>query len=108
MGYGRVVLLERIRDHGSISLAAKSMKMSYKHAWDLLDSMNSQVDTSLVKTKRGGKNGGGASLTPAGEQAIALFWEFSNRLHEILQEMTDCLSALKFPQDPQDPQDPQE
>jgi len=102
LGYGRVILLERIRDHGSISLAAKSMKMSYKHAWDLLDSMNSQADTPLVETRRGGKNGGGASLTPAGEQAIAIFWEFSSRLHEVLQEMTDCLSARNFSQDPQE------
>lgn len=90
-------MLERIRSHGSISLAAKSMKMSYKHAWDLLDSMNKQAGTRLAETRRGGKDGGGARLTPAGEQAIVIFWEFYGRLHEVLQEMTDCLSDRNFP-----------
>ena len=71
LGHGRVVLLERIKEHGSISQAARSMEMSYKHAWDLLDSMNRQAGCKLVETARGGKSGGGATLTPAGEKAIA-------------------------------------
>ena len=45
LGYGRVVLLERIGEHGSISAAARSMDMSYRHAWKLVDSMNQQSNT---------------------------------------------------------------
>jgi molybdate transport system regulatory protein len=57
LGYGRIVLLERIEELGSISKAARSMEMSYKHAWDLLDSMNRQVSDKLLETFRGGKKG---------------------------------------------------
>lgn len=88
LGHGRVVLLERIREHGSISQAARSMEMSYKHAWDLLDSMNQQAGCKLVETARGGKSGGGAMLTPAGEKAITIFWRYHRRLQDLLEEMT--------------------
>ena len=75
LGYGRVVLLERIRDHGSISAAARSMEMSYRHAWQLVDSMNRQSTQPLVVKNTGGKGGGGAELTEAGENAVETFWK---------------------------------
>ncbi len=75
LGYGRIILLERIREHGSITRAAKSMKMSYRHAWELVDSMNRQSAKPLVEAATGGRNGGGAHLTNEGLKAIALFWE---------------------------------
>jgi len=75
LGYGRIILLERIREHGSITQAAKSMKMAYRHAWELVDSMNRQASKPLVEAATGGRNGGGASLTEEGERAIRLFWE---------------------------------
>ncbi|GAB4324717.1 MAG: winged helix-turn-helix domain-containing protein [Candidatus Sumerlaeia bacterium] len=73
LGYGRVVLLERIREYGSISAAARSMEMSYRHAWKLVESMNRQSGTPVVETTTGGKGGGGAILTEAGERAIEMF-----------------------------------
>jgi molybdate transport system regulatory protein len=77
LGYGRVVLLERIQEYGSITRAAKSMEMSYRHAWDLVDSMNKQAMRPFVELATGGKGGGGARLTEDGERAIQLFWKFS-------------------------------
>jgi molybdate transport system regulatory protein len=74
LGYGRVVLLERIRDHGSISAAARSMEMSYRHAWKLVDSMNHQSRKPVVVSSTGGRGGGGAHLTEDGERAIKAFW----------------------------------
>lgn len=74
LGYGRVVLLERIKECGSISAAAKSMKMSYRHAWQLVDSMNRQSSDPVVEKSTGGRGGGGALVTDAGERAIACFW----------------------------------
>ena len=94
LGYGRVVLLERIKEHGSISEAARSMEMSYKHAWDLLDSMNRQAGCKLVETVRGGKSGGGATLTPTGEKAIAIFRHYHGRFQDVLQEMTVRLEEV--------------
>ena len=91
LGYGRVVLLERIRDFGSISKAAKSMEMSYKHAWDLVDSMNRQATTPLVEKVTGGQGGGGTKLTEAGEKAINGFWNLHARLEKFLAEETKKL-----------------
>lgn len=74
LGYGRVVLLERIRQYGSITAAAKSMQMSYRHAWDLVDSMNRQSVSAVVEKSTGGAGGGGTTVTASGERAIECFW----------------------------------
>lgn len=84
LGFGRMVLLERIKEFGSISQAAKSMAMSYKHAWDLVDSMNRQAGEPLVSTSKGGKGGGGAYLTEAGETAVMKFAGLLDRLDVFL------------------------
>ena len=86
LGVGRVVLLQRIQEYGSISAAARSMKMSYKHAWDLIDSMNRQAPSLLVETSKGGKGGGGARVTAAGEEALARFSSLQERLATFLAE----------------------
>jgi molybdate transport system regulatory protein len=54
LGHGRVELLQRIADTGSISQAAKAMKMSYKAAWDAVDAMNSAWGAALVESSPGG------------------------------------------------------
>ena len=94
LGYGRAVLLERIRDHGSISAAARSMKMSYRHAWKLVDSMNRQGKTALVATSTGGSKGGGAQLTDAGHRAIACFWQAHGNHKKFLHEQSERLAGL--------------
>ncbi len=86
LGYGRIVLLERIREYGSISKAAKSMEMSYRHAWELVDSMNRQSPKPLVEAATGGRDGGGACLTKEGERAIVLFWEFYADFQKYLKQ----------------------
>lgn len=88
LSVGRMVLLQRVREYGSISAAARSMKMSYKHAWDLIDSMNRQTPFSLVETSKGGKGGGGARVTAAGEEALARFAALLERLANFLAEET--------------------
>ena len=92
LGCGRVTLLERIREHGSISQAARSMGMGYRHAWRLVDSMNRNAPVPLVVTKKGGVKGGGAYLTPAGEEAIKFFWDFYNRFRKSLKEHSEELN----------------
>jgi len=86
IGHGRVVLLERIMEHGSISKAARSMEMAYRHAWDLVDSMNKQSPKPFVAMATGGKGGGGASVTDEGKKAIKLFWRFHKDLQEFLKK----------------------
>jgi len=85
IGYGRVVLLERIRQYGSITKAAKSMEMAYRRAWDLVDSMNRQAKEPFVEVATGGKGGGGARVTAQGEKAIALFWRLDDDFQRFLK-----------------------
>ncbi len=86
LGYGRVVLLEQIMEQGSITKAAKSMQMAYRHAWDLVDSMNRQAKRPFVELATGGKGGGGARITEDGERAIKLFWKFSEDFQKFLKQ----------------------
>lgn len=86
IGYGRVFLLERIKKYGSISMAARSMDMSYRHAWELVDSMNRLSRKRLVETSTGGRGGGGATVTEEGEQVMELFWSLYGDLRTFLEE----------------------
>lgn len=72
-GPGRVALLASIAECGSITQAAKAIKMSYKAAWDAIDSMNNLAGEPLVERLSGGKGGGGTRLTRRGAQLVANF-----------------------------------
>ncbi len=85
-GYGRAVLLERIVEYGSITKAAKSMDMAYRHAWDLVDSMNRQAKKPFVEVSTGGQGGGGAQVTEAGKQATRKFRQFHDDLQRFLKQ----------------------
>ncbi len=95
IGYGRVVLLERITKHGSITKAAKSMQMAYRHAWDLVDSMNRQSGKPFVELSTGGKGGGGARVTEEGEKAVKLFWQFYADFQDFLKREEQKLGMCK-------------
>ncbi|MDB5568234.1 MAG: putative transcriptional regulator, ModE family [Tardiphaga sp.] len=66
IGPGKIQLLENIHATGSISAAGRAMEMSYKRAWDLVDELNKICGQAAVERQTGGKNGGGAMLTPFG------------------------------------------
>lgn len=68
LGRGRVELLQRIRETGSISKAAKAMKMSYKAAWDAVDAMNAAWQTPLVN-----RSPAGSHLTEDAERLITAY-----------------------------------
>lgn len=70
LGPGKVKILELIRDTGSISGAAQSMKMSYRSAWLLVDSMNAMFRRPVVDTALGGRGGGSATLTEFGADVV--------------------------------------
>ena len=67
------MLLKAIGEQRSISKAATSLGMSYRRAWLLVQSMNEASPKPLVETAIGGSRGGGAQLTPSGQDGIALF-----------------------------------
>ena len=71
VGPGKVDLLEAIAATGSITAAARQLRMSYRRAWLLVDTMNRCFKTPVVEAEAGGKRGGGTRLTPTGRRAIA-------------------------------------
>jgi len=88
-GHGRIDLLRRIDESGSISQAAKSIGMSYKTAWDAVDAMNNLSGAPLVERSTGGKGGGGTHLTERGKRLIASF----RRIEQEHRRFLDALSA---------------
>ena len=73
IGPGKIQLLEKIQQFGSISAAGRAMDMSYKRAWDLVDEINRIGRQPAVERQAGGKNGGGAALTPFGASLVARY-----------------------------------
>src|SRR6478735_5210057 len=73
LGHGKMELLEHIRQTGSISAAGRAMDMSYRRAWLLGSEMNRMFSEQVVESQRGGQKGGGAALTPFGEELLARF-----------------------------------
>ena len=70
VGPGKIDLLEAIDTAGSITAAARSLGMSYRRAWLLVDTMNRCFRTPVVEAEAGGKRGGGAHLTRLGRDVI--------------------------------------
>lgn len=73
MGPGKAELVERIGKTGSISAAAREMGMSYRRAWQLVESLNAAFRQPVVETATGGRRGGGARVTPFGARVVAQF-----------------------------------
>jgi molybdenum ABC transporter molybdate-binding protein len=82
LGPGRVELLEGIDRWHSISAAARAMKMSYRRAWLLVQSMNEAAGELLVEAAVGGSQGGGARLTPRGRWAASAFRDLQSLFNE--------------------------
>jgi len=73
---GRATLLRKIREHGSMSKAAKEMGMSYRHAWEVLQRISENAGGDVVSSTRGGREGGVTKLTQLGERILT---EFDNK-----------------------------
>jgi len=86
IGVGRMELLEHIQQSGSINLAAKAMNMSYKRAWDLVQSFNRLAEQPMVVTQTGGQKGGGATLTKEGLVYLKRYQELLARFNQFMAE----------------------
>jgi molybdate transport system regulatory protein len=73
IGPGKIELLRKIREHRSISAAAREMNMSYRRAWLLVDDLNGAFRRPVVAKWMGGSSRGGAKLTPTGEKLVASY-----------------------------------
>lgn len=86
LGPGKARLLEVIGEEGSIRKAAKRLGMSYRRAWLLVDAMNADFAEPLVERSRGGAGGGGATLTPLGEDALARYRALEDKAADALKD----------------------
>jgi molybdate transport system regulatory protein len=92
VGIGKIELLEAIERKGSLSQAARLLKMSYRRAWLLMADLNASFDQPIVDTTTGGAHGGGAVLTPLGGRLVASY----RKLESDLQPLADrCLSDFR-------------
>lgn len=73
IGPGKIALVEAIADTGSITSAAKSLDMSYRRAWMLLDELNRALKKPAVDSAKGGQHGGGSVVTDTGRELINLY-----------------------------------
>jgi molybdate transport system regulatory protein len=92
VGPGKADLLEGIKETGSIAAAGRRMGMSYKQAWLLIDTMNGCFTKPVVEAAKGGKAGGGAHLTPLGEEVLARYRRMQTSTEEVI---AGDLAALK-------------
>jgi molybdate transport system regulatory protein len=90
LGRGRVELLQRIRETGSISKAAKAMKMSYKAAWDAVDAMNTAWQSPLVDS-----GPAGSRLTDDAERLIVTYQHAEAQHTVFMSTLTESLPARK-------------
>ena len=82
LGKGRLQLLSSIGRCHSISAAARELGMSYRRAWELVQSMNEAAGEPLVTAATGGVHGGGAQLTPLGSWAVSVFRDLQDHLNQ--------------------------
>ncbi len=93
LGRGKIELLKAIRDQGSISAAARSMGMAYRHAWCLLDELNRSFSEPVITSTMGGPRGGGARITAWGEELVERFEAMSQIATDSVEPHLRALEA---------------
>jgi len=73
LGPGKIELLQRIQETGSITQAARQMRMSYMRAWKLIQTMNHCFKKPVLVAMRGGQQRGGTGLTDLGAKVLGLY-----------------------------------
>lgn len=91
-GPGPCTLLEYIDETGSISQAAKKMKMSYKKAWEIVNRLNEVTEHPLVSTNTGGEHGGGSFVSEKGKEIMRNYLQLQERLQQFLEEEKASIS----------------
>ena len=94
IGPGKIELLREIREHQSISAAARKMNMSYRRAWLLVDDLNAAFRRPVVMKWIGGKSRGGATLTPTGEKLVESYDTVLARPATANRALLDELTSL--------------
>ena len=97
VGPGKIRLLELLKETGSIAAAGRAMSMSYRRAWLLIDALNRSFREPVVATKLGGNGGGGAALTPFGEELVTSYRDMEMVAHAALRPHLSALDRALAP-----------
>jgi molybdate transport system regulatory protein len=97
MGPGKADLLDAIAATGSISAAGRKMQMSYRRAWLLVETMNACFREPLVETLIGGQHGGGARVTPLGEEVVRRYRQMEAKAARSVTREMAAFAALMAP-----------
>jgi molybdate transport system regulatory protein len=73
IGPGKVAILEEIARSGSISAAGRSLGISYRRVWKLLEELNDALGAPVVTGIKGGVGGGGSMLTQLGREVVGCY-----------------------------------
>jgi molybdate transport system regulatory protein len=84
LGGGKAAMLLAVDRLGSIQGAADEFGMSYRHAWGALKKIEQRAGFKIVDTKLGGKEGGGARLTPKGKAFVDGVDSLLSDLHKVV------------------------
>lgn len=95
LGEGRMKLLKTIEETGSLSKSAKKLGMSYKKAWNLIDSVNKCAAEPMVVKSIGGVGGGGTRLTLYGKKMVSTFEKINQNCWNYLDRQVDKLLIKK-------------
>lgn len=94
IGPGKADLLAAVAETGSISAAGRSMGMSYKKSWHLIDTMNQCFREPVVVATKGGSGRGGAKLTPTGQEVLRLYRSIEAQAAEAATDDLDAIAHL--------------
>ncbi len=86
LGGGKTVLLLAVDRLGSIQQAANELGMSYRHAWGAIRRIEKRAGFKIINTKLGGKEGGGARLTPKGKVFVSRVDSLLSDLHKVVEK----------------------
>ncbi|MDX9714759.1 MAG: LysR family transcriptional regulator [Dissulfurispiraceae bacterium] len=98
LGRNRIALLEKIDEKGSINTAAKAMNISYKRAWEIVNTIKKVSGQEVLECKSGGRGGGGSALTEHGKKLVRLYRYLEQKQHMLTEGMSaEAEAALTDP-----------
>ena len=102
LGPGKLLLLQKVDQLGSISAAGRAMNMSYRQAWGLIDQLNHAFLEPVVISQTGGKSGGGAHLTDFGKLLLTHCNAIVANAKKTSQAHLEFIEAVLNPEPPAD------
>lgn len=85
LGEGTARLLRAIEERGSLSEAARSLEISYAHAWRKIREIEKNYGGKVVERRRGGRTGGSSALTQEGKHLLQVYDQLKMAVEKTLQ-----------------------